>query len=265
MTSESAITGRASSSDKSDATYITAIDFTLYPHRDTLKEALVAAFEADDKKPSKRGAKPSVDVEKLQQSASHPPSPEQQHKHKQHEHKQHEQTLPAKPHDHEHRVPTVSAEDKKGNDRHLPTVSTEDRNGDDSHHDHSKMSMDSAFGGSYKSMRALGSGTSLIPADSPAYMLHFRKGDWSLMAHGEVKAGINSQTGPRGVTRGESLNWGMLMAERKLGPGSLMLRGMISLEPFTVPGGGSPMLSLGHAKNSFAKLDLDGSSVPSWQ
>lgn len=258
MTSESAITGWASSSDKSDAAYITAIDFTLYPHRDTPEDAFVAAFEAEEKKPSKRGAQPSV--EKPHQSASHPPSPERQDKHK-----QHQQKLPVKPPDHEHHVPTVRAEDKKRNDQHLPAVSTEDKTGDDSRHDHSKMSMDSAFGGPYKSMRALGSGTSLIPADLPAYMLHFRKGEWTLMAHGEVKTGINSQTGPRGVTRGESLNWGMLMAERKLGPGSLMLRGMISLEPFTVPGGGSPMLSLRHAKNSFAKLDLDGSPVPSWQ
>ncbi len=140
---------------------------------------------------------------------------------------QHEPAQPVKSPEHEH---------------HIPTVLSEDHSVSDQHHDHGKTSMNSAFGGPFKSMNALGSGTSLIPADTPAYMLHFKKGDWSLMAHGDIKAGINSQTGPRGVTRGESLNWGMLMAERKLGPGSLMLRSMVSLEPFTIPGAGSPML-----------------------
>lgn len=123
-----------------------------------------------------------------------------------------------------------------------PAIQKEQTAGGSQRHNHAEMSMSSAFGGPDKVMNALGSGTSLLPSDTPAYMLHSNNGGWSVMAHGDIRAGINSQTGPRGVTRPESLNWGMVMAERKLGPGFLMLRGMFSMEPFTIPGAGSPML-----------------------
>jgi len=63
-----------------------------------------------------------------------------------------------------------------------------------------------------------------------------------LMFHYNVVVGVNSQGGPRGVTRFESANWFMPMAFRKVGPGTLELRGMFSLEPFTFPPGGSPLL-----------------------
>lgn len=196
MNRENTITDRAVGPAKSGTSDITAIDFTLYPQRNSLEQALVEAHAAEHKKPRKNEKSGDTD---------------------------HHSTVPS--------------ENKSGYDQRHDHDHNHDNN-----HDHGKMSMNSAFGGPYKSMNALGSGTSLNPASTPAYMLHFKSGDWSLMAHGEIKAGINSQTGPRGVTRGESLNWGMLMAERKLGPGSLMLRGMVSLEPFTMPGGGSPML-----------------------
>lgn len=155
-------------------------------------------------------------------------------------------TVTVKPH------PAVPKNDPEGgNHKHTPQIPKQEF-GMHEHgpaapdgvqqHNHGKMSMDSAFGGPYNSMNALGSGTSLVPADTPAYMLHGNYAGWSLMAHGEIKAGINSQSPPRGVTRPESLNWAMIMGERKLGAGSAMLRGMFSLEPFTVPGAGSPML-----------------------
>jgi hypothetical protein len=87
-----------------------------------------------------------------------------------------------------------------------------------------------------------GSGTSWQPASTPMYMLHWQKGDWMVMLHGEAKIGVNSQGGPRGVTKFESMNWIMPMASRKVGPGRLELRGMFSLEPFTLSPGGSPEL-----------------------
>lgn len=87
-----------------------------------------------------------------------------------------------------------------------------------------------------------GSGTSWQPASTPMYMLHWVKGDWMIMLHGEAKVGVSAQGGPRGVTKFESQNWVMPMASRKVGPGRLELRGMFSFEPFTLSPGGSPQL-----------------------
>ena len=43
------------------------------------------------------------------------------------------------------------------------------------------------------------------------------------------------------LEQAESQNWFMPMAYRKLGRGTLQLRGMFSAEPFTFPPGGSPL------------------------
>jgi hypothetical protein len=87
-----------------------------------------------------------------------------------------------------------------------------------------------------------GSGTSWQPASTPMHMLHWQKGDWMIMLHGEAKVGVNSQGGPRGVTKFESENWLMAMASRRVGRGTLDLRSMFSFEPFTLSPGGSPEL-----------------------
>jgi hypothetical protein len=108
-------------------------------------------------------------------------------------------------------------------------------------HDMSAM-MSTITGGPFKSMTAVGSGTSLLPSSSPGYMWHWMKGDWMIIAHGDLKAGFNHQGGPRGVNKAESQNWFMLMAERDAGPGRLMLRGMFSAEPATTPRRGFPEL-----------------------
>jgi hypothetical protein len=91
-------------------------------------------------------------------------------------------------------------------------------------------------------MGQMGSGTAWQPSASPMNMWHRRAGDWLVMFHGEAKIGVNSQGGPRGVTKFESQNWFMPMAYRRVGPGTLQLRGMFSLEPFTFSGAGSPQL-----------------------
>ena len=106
--------------------------------------------------------------------------------------------------------------------------------GDEAHHGHGGVS-------SVMTSRD-GSGTSWQPASTPAYMLHKRVGDWLVMLHGEAKIGVNSQGGPRGVTKFESQNWLMPMATRKVGHGTLELRGMFSAEPLTYSGAGSPQL-----------------------
>lgn len=92
------------------------------------------------------------------------------------------------------------------------------------------------------SMGAMGSGTSWQPASSPMYMHHKMAGEWLLMFHYNFVAGINRQGGPRGVTKADSANWLMPMAYRRVGKGTLQLRGMFSAEPFTFPPGGSPLL-----------------------
>jgi len=92
------------------------------------------------------------------------------------------------------------------------------------------------------SMGAMGSGTSWQPSSAPMYMSHKQSGDWLLMFHYNAVVGVNSQGGPRGVTKFESANWFMPMAYHKLGKGTVQLRGMFSFEPFTFPRGGSPLL-----------------------
>jgi hypothetical protein len=91
-------------------------------------------------------------------------------------------------------------------------------------------------------MGQMGSGTSWQPASSPMYMWHSMNGEWMFMLHGDAKLGVNSQGGPRGVTKFESQNWLMPMAFRRVGRGTLQLRGMFGAEPLTSSGAGSPQL-----------------------
>jgi hypothetical protein len=102
--------------------------------------------------------------------------------------------------------------------------------------------MSTITGGPFRSLHALGSGTALQPASTPMSAWHFMPGEWMLMLHSELKIGFNHQGGPRGIGKLDSQNWLMLMAERGVGPGRLMLRGMLSAEPLTMPHGGSPQL-----------------------
>lgn len=88
----------------------------------------------------------------------------------------------------------------------------------------------------------MGSGTSWAPSSSQANMWDKIAGKWLLMFHFNAVTGVNAQGGPRGVTKYESANWFMPMAFRKVGPGTLQLRGMFSFEAFTFPRGGSPLL-----------------------
>ena len=68
------------------------------------------------------------------------------------------------------------------------------------------------------------------------------EGGWNLMAHGAVFADYNQQGGPRGAGKAESVNWGMLMEQHKLGSGTLLLRQMFSAESLTAPHPGFPEL-----------------------
>jgi hypothetical protein len=112
-------------------------------------------------------------------------------------------------------------------------------------HEHAKTGADmmtTVTGGPFRSMYAMGSGTGLQPASSPMTAWHWMPGEWMVMAHGQLIAGFNQQGGPRGVGKAEAANWLMLMGERNLGRGRLMLRGMLTAEPLTTPHGGFPLL-----------------------
>ena len=78
------------------------------------------------------------------------------------------------------------------------------------------------------------SGTSLEPDSTPRDMLMTVRGGWMLMLHSSGFLNYTAESGPRGRDRLFSTNWIMPMAQRELGPGTLTLRAMLSLEPATI-------------------------------
>lgn len=77
-------------------------------------------------------------------------------------------------------------------------------------------------------------GTSGEPDSTPHAMLMTKVGAWSVMFHGTLFVNAIQQTGPRGADKVFSTSWLMPMAQRTAGPGTLTLRGMLSLEPATI-------------------------------
>jgi hypothetical protein len=80
------------------------------------------------------------------------------------------------------------------------------------------------------------SGTSIEPASTPVPMLMTQHGSWRLMLHTNAFAANTQQqaTHPRNRDAFFSTNWIMPMAQRRLGPGQLTLRTMLSFEPATI-------------------------------
>src|SRR5262245_15404393 len=87
-----------------------------------------------------------------------------------------------------------------------------------------------------------GSGTGWLPDASPMYMVHVQKGRWMLMGHENAFVQYLHDSGDRGKSQTGSINWFMGMAERAVGKGHLGLRGMVSVEPWTIRGCGYPDL-----------------------
>ena len=145
---------------------------------------------------------------------------------------------------HTQTAPEPSAVPKSRSEPHdMSKMGKEEQGNADPHSGHAmSVAMSTVTGGPFRSLSAVGSGTSLMPSTGPGYMWHWLKNDWLIMVHGDLKAGLNHQGGPRGVNKAESQNWLMLMAERKAGPGQLMFRGMFSAEPWTAPRRGFPEL-----------------------
>jgi hypothetical protein len=86
------------------------------------------------------------------------------------------------------------------------------------------------------------SGTSVLPQLTPMYGAHMVRGRWELMIHGVAYGQFLYESGDHGDEQGGSINWGMAMARRPVAGGTFGLRGMVSLEPWTIPGCGYPDL-----------------------
>ncbi|MEP7271274.1 MAG: hypothetical protein ABI882_07195 [Acidobacteriota bacterium] len=108
------------------------------------------------------------------------------------------------------------------------------------------MGMPSSFG--VGTMFRQGSGTSWLPDSTPMYALMKQYGNWMLMAHAIVHLTYSKHTGPRGGEDFYGTNWFMASAQRAVkgltsaGTGTLLFRGMVSLDPATVGGDGYPLL-----------------------
>lgn len=87
-----------------------------------------------------------------------------------------------------------------------------------------------------------GSGTAWQPASVSGPDWMGMRGQWELMAHGVIFVDYNQQGGPRGAGKAESVNWGMLMEQHKLGSGTILFREMFSAESLTSPHPGFPEL-----------------------
>ncbi len=119
------------------------------------------------------------------------------------------------------------------------------------HGDHRVMS---AMYGSYPMTREA-SGTSWQPDRAMHRGLHEMKGSWTLMLHGFADLIFDHQGGPRGDEEMFSSNMVMGMAQRPLGPGTLGLRIMLSLEPATIGKEGYPLLlQTGETANGSSRL-----------
>ena len=102
-----------------------------------------------------------------------------------------------------------------------------------------------------------GSGTAWLPPATPMFALHWQRGTWALMAHGNVFVQFLDESGERGDNQAGSINWIMGMARRPVGAGRVTLRGMMSLEPWTIGGCGYPdLLASGEQCNGETIHDL---------
>ena len=87
-----------------------------------------------------------------------------------------------------------------------------------------------------------GSGTGWLPDASPMYAIHWQRGPWQLMAHGNGFLQFLHESADRGDDQFGSINWIMGMAQRQAGKGRVTLRGMFSAEPWTIKDCGYPDL-----------------------
>lgn len=92
------------------------------------------------------------------------------------------------------------------------------------------------------SMARMGSGTTWVPDAVSIPSRIGMVGKWMLTAHGFAFVQYDKQRGDRGAEQTGSLNWGMLMATRKLAGGRFQARAMLSLDAAGVTNRGYPLL-----------------------
>lgn len=140
-------------------------------------------------------------------------------------------------------VTAVRAAAQPPSHQHEPQNPPPDSGGDTAqpHHDMQHLHM-----GDEQNMTMVpareGSGTSWLPDETPMYAIHRQAGEWTLMGHGKVFLQYLHEAGDRGNQQVGSINWLMGMADRTVGIGHFGLRGMVSLEPWTIRGCGYPDL-----------------------
>jgi hypothetical protein len=98
------------------------------------------------------------------------------------------------------------------------------------------------------------SGTSWQPDSTPHEGLHNMGETWMTMAHGFAYLVHDKQGGPRGESKTFVPNMGMLMGQRDLGPGTLGLRAMLSLDPLMGKAGYPLLLQTGETADGVNPL-----------
>jgi hypothetical protein len=107
--------------------------------------------------------------------------------------------------------------------------------------EHDMQHMNHEMGAGASLMRQ-GSGTSWMPDETPMFAHHRQAGAWSLMTHGAGFVQYLAESGDRGTDQLGSINWIMAMADRTIGTAHIGLRGMFSVEPWSIRGCGYPDL-----------------------
>ena len=98
------------------------------------------------------------------------------------------------------------------------------------------------------------SGTSWQPDSSPHEGIHDMAGEWMTMIHGYANLIYDDQGGPRGDSKTFSSSMLMLMGQRRLGEGTLGLRGMISADPLMGKAGYPLLLQTGETADGRTPL-----------
>ena len=99
------------------------------------------------------------------------------------------------------------------------------------------------------------SGTAWQPDGAAHEGIHAMYGEWSTMTHGFVNLVYDRQGGPRGDTKTFSESMLMVLAQRRLGEGTLGLRGMVSADPLMGKRGYPLLLQTGETANGEPLID----------
>jgi hypothetical protein len=89
---------------------------------------------------------------------------------------------------------------------------------------------------------AAGQGTSWEPAGTAMHAHASPAGSWEVGAHWSAFVQRLAERGPRGASQFGSVNWMMVTGQRRTAGGRIVLRGMFSLDNWTIAGCGYPNL-----------------------